>query len=75
MNKFKIISILFIIFSLQNFCFAQRANLRERFLNNEAIIYTINIRNFGATDKSNDGLIDLSKGDIRGTFVNAKDKK
>ena len=53
---------------------SQRADLKEQFKNNEAIIYTINIRNFGAVDKDNDGIINEEKGDIRGTFLNAKDK-
>ena len=74
MNKLKIISLLLVLFLSQSVTSAQRANLRTQFLNNEAIIYTINIRNFGATDSDKDGLIDLSRGDIRGTFVNAKDK-
>lgn len=55
--------------------FAQeKANLKEQFRNNESIIYTINIRSFGAVDKDGDGIIDPDKGDIRGTFLNAKDK-
>ncbi len=51
-----------------------REDIVEVFKNNSAIIYTINIRNFGAFDKDNDGIIDESKGDIKGTFLNAKDK-
>lgn len=74
MNKMKFIAGLFIFLCLQNTSYASRANLEKQFLDNEAIIYTINIRSFGAVDKNNDGIIDLSKGDIRGTFVNAKDK-
>lgn len=50
------------------------SSLRETFANNSAIIYTINIRNFGAVDNDNDGIIDPDKGDIKGTFLNAKDK-
>ena len=74
MSKTKFILFLFIFLFSQNGVFAKRADLKTQFLNNEAIFYTINIRNFGATDKNDDGIIDLSKGDIRGTFVNAKDK-
>ena len=50
------------------------AGIREDFQNNSAVIYTINIRNFSAVDKNLDGLIDISKGDIKGTFLGAKDK-
>jgi len=58
---------------LSNFSIA-RENLREQFKNNSAIIYTINIRNFGAIDKDLDGIINTQKGDIKGTFLNAKEK-
>lgn len=51
-----------------------RENLREVFKNNKAVIYTINIRNFGAVDKNHDSIIDEDEGDIKGTFLNAKDK-
>ncbi len=51
-----------------------RENLREVFKNNKAVIYTINIRNFAAVDKNLDGLIDPKDGDVKGTFLNAKDK-
>ncbi len=51
-----------------------RENLREVFKGNKAVIYTLNIRNFAAVDKNLDGLIDESDGDIKGTFLNAKDK-
>lgn len=51
-----------------------RENIRELFKDNSAIIYTLNIRNFGAVDKNNDGIIDIDDGDIKGTFLNAKDK-
>ena len=76
MNRIKITSIIFSLFffGLQTVAQAERANLKEQFLNNDSIIYTINIRSFGAVDNNKDGLIDLSKGDIRGTFLNAKEK-
>lgn len=51
-----------------------KTSIRELFKNNEAIIYTINIRNFAAVDKNLDGLINPNDGDIKGTFLNAKDK-
>ena len=65
--------------SLFLFCFSafaqnQNNSIRELFNNNEAIIYAINIRNFGAVDKNSDGIIDIDDGDIPGTFVNAKER-
>lgn len=67
-----------IIFLAIAFCFTPfsyaRENIRELFKNNEAIIYTINIRNFAAVDKNLDGLINPDDGDIKGTFLNAKNK-
>ena len=67
---------LFSFFMSGNLAFGNEANvsLRELFKNNEAIIYTINIRNFGATDKNSNEIIDVQEGDISGTFLNAKDK-
>ena len=71
----KIFTGIFTLIIIQNVLFAsQKANLKEQFKNNEAVIYTINIRSFGAVDKNNDGIIEEEKGDIRGTFLNAKDK-
>ncbi len=51
-----------------------RENLTELYRHNGAIIYTLNIRNFGAVDNDNDGIINEKKGDKKGTFVNAKEK-
>lgn len=51
-----------------------KESLRELFKNNEAIIYTINIRNFSAVDKNSDGIIEIDKGDKTGTFIGAKTK-
>ena len=51
-----------------------KENIREQFKNNEAIIYTLNIRNFAAVDKNFDGLINEKQGDIQGNFTNAKPK-
>ena len=75
----KRIRIIIGLFSIIAFCtnvYAQNEtkSLREMFKNNEAIIYTINIRNFSAIDKDNDGIIDIESGDINGTFVNAKER-
>lgn len=51
-----------------------KEDLRELFKNNEAIIYTINIRNFAAVDKDLNGIIETNKGDKIGSFVGAKAK-
>ena len=51
-----------------------RENIRELFKNNEAVIYTINIRNFASVDKNSNGIIDVEKGEKIGTFLSAKDK-
>ena len=51
-----------------------KEDLRELFKNNEAIIYTLNIRKFAALDKNLDGIIEIEKGDKIGTFVSAKAK-
>lgn len=72
-NHFKNLSLILILLFL-NFPVGAKENLRELFKNNEAIIYTINIRNFGAQDLNNDGIIEVDKGDIEGNFLNAKDK-
>ena len=76
MKRIRIIIGLFSILMFQELVFAENEtkSIRELFKNNEAIIYTINIRNFGAADKDNDGIIDIDSNDIAGTFVNAKDK-
>ncbi len=46
-------------------------NLRTLFLNNEAVIYALNVRTFNAKDKNNDEIIDLDGGEESGTFINA----
>ena len=51
-----------------------KENIRELFKNNEAVIYTINIRNFSAVDKNLDGIIEPEKGDEIGNFISAKTK-
>ena len=76
MKRIMFIIGLFSFFVFKNVVFASEAktSIRELFRNNEAIIYTINIRNFGAIDKNFDGIIDKEQGDIAGTFLNAKEK-
>ena len=46
-------------------------DLRNLFLTNNAIIYEINIRTFGAQDTNKDGIIDPSEGEESGNFLNA----
>ena len=46
-------------------------DLRSLFLNNNAIIYEINLRTFGAQDINKDGIIDVSEGEESGNFLNA----
>ncbi len=49
----------------------KRNDLRTLFTNNEAIIYEINIRTFGAVDSNKNGIIDIYDGEESGTFLNA----
>ena len=46
-------------------------DLRSLFLSNNAIIYAVNMRTFGAQDINNDGIIDVSEGEESGNFLNA----
>ena len=46
-------------------------NLRRTFVNNSAVIYEINLRTFSAQDNDKDGIIDFTKGEESGNFVNA----
>ncbi len=46
-------------------------DLRSLFLSNNAIIYEINLRTFGAQDVNKDGIIELSEGEESGNFLNA----
>lgn len=48
-----------------------RNDLRNLFLNNQAIIYCLNIRNFNSYDIDRDGAITPEKGEITGNFINA----
>ena len=45
-------------------------DLRNLFLTNNAIIYAINMRTFGAQDVNKDGIID-EQGEESGNFLNA----
>ena len=59
----RIIIFLGLVLFFNSSCTIARENLREQFKNNEAIIYTINIRNFASVDKNFDGIIETQKGD------------
>lgn len=67
-------NLLILVLIFLSFAANARENIREVFKNNQAVIYTINIRSFSSQDKDLDGLIDTSKGDIKGTFLGAADK-
>lgn len=46
-------------------------DLRKLFQKNDAVIYALVLRTFGANDKNGDGLIEKNKGEDSGTFLNA----
>lgn len=67
--------ILFItIFSSISVNATESKSLRTLFINNDAIIYEINIRTFNAKDLNNNGIIEIEKGETRGNFLNAIDR-
>ena len=49
-------------------------SLREMFQNNNAVIYSLNIRTFNADDKDGNGIIQFSRGETSGSFINAIDR-
>ena len=53
--------------------FVWKNDLKQLFQQDKAVIYALVIRTFNAKDKDGDGLID-SKGEKRGTFINAVDR-
>ena len=74
MNKIK----LFLTLSLLSFSVSAALasdywvnNLRNIFIHNQAVIYTINIRTFGAVDYNKNDIIELELGEVQGTFSNA----
>ncbi len=77
MKKFLFLILTFILFnfnvqSASSQEFPYRTNdMRKLFLNNEAIIYAINIRTFSAKDKDGNEIIEKNKGEIAGNFINA----
>lgn len=46
-------------------------SLRTLFINNNANIYAINIRTFGAKDYNKNDIIEADLGEVKGTFINA----
>ncbi|MCD7739924.1 MAG: hypothetical protein LUH11_01050 [Candidatus Gastranaerophilales bacterium] len=80
MNIKKIIYLIIIILFINVTAFANEEennkdkSLREMFQNNEAVIYAINLRTFNADDKNGNGIIELSAGESRGSFINAIDR-
>lgn len=46
-------------------------DLRSLFIGNKSVIYTINIRSFGAVDGNNNDIIEPELGEKTGTFLNA----
>ena len=52
----------------------QKTNLREMFQNNQAVIYSLNVRTFNADDKNGNGIIEHSKGETSGSFINAAER-
>ena len=70
--KNKKIFIAFLILMLNMVCVQANTDLRTLFLNNNAVICGINIRNFNSKDTDNNGIID--KNETRGNFINAIDR-
>lgn len=75
-NILKTLSIISLLAVTQMFSFAEDYaynpnNLRTMFLNNEAVIYVLNIRTFNAKDTNKNEIIELEKGEESGTFINA----
>ena len=65
----------FLIF-FNNYVFAiqegsENDSLRRMFQNNKAVIYSLNIRTFNADDKDGNGIIQFSRGETSGSFINA----
>lgn len=71
MSLKKIVIALVLILSFSNNSFAEEQSLRSMFQNNEAIIYSLNLRTFNASDKNGNGIIEFSQGENSGSFINA----
>lgn len=46
-------------------------DMRSLFLNNRAVIMAVNIRTFNANDKNKNDIVEIEKGEMPGTFINA----
>ncbi len=76
MNNKKIINFFILFAFLVNPVFGMKddnnnENLRSMFQNNKAVIYSLNIRTFNADDKDGNGIIQFSRGETAGSFINA----
>lgn len=75
----RLIYVLAVFILIANSSFAihtkkEQNNLREMFQNNRAVIYSLNLRTFNANDKNGNGIIEFSKGETSGSFINAIDR-
>jgi len=74
-NGFLFLTFLTLILSVNSaFAYPWINDLKTLFISNKAIIYTINIRSFGAVDKNGNDIIEPWLGDAPGTFVNAQQR-
>ena len=72
MKKFIALGIILTLTAVPSFAKEQWINnLRDDFLKNSAIIYTINLRTFNAQDLNENGIIDFDEGEESGNFLNA----
>lgn len=69
-----ILIMLAVILSINNISLAEEQSLRSMFQNNEAIIYSLNLRTFNANDKNGNGIVELSQGETAGSFISAIDR-
>lgn len=69
----KLILTFILLFGISN-CALSEDNLRTMFQNNEAVIYSLNIRTFNANDKNGNGIIEFSHGENSGSFINAVER-
>lgn len=69
----KIILSLILLLCVSSCAFSQD-DLRTMFQNNEAVIYSLNLRTFNADDKNGNGIIEFSHGETSGSFINAVER-
>ncbi len=73
----KIVFLLIFSLVIRNFGYCDENNktdLEELFVNNNSVIYALNIRTFNADDKNGNGIIDFNLGETSGNFINAIDR-